>query len=73
MFGGIGFTEIILILVILVVIFGGNKLPGLGEGLGKMIRNFKRASSEPDEIDVTRQAQPPLTSKNNEKEQPPKQ
>ena len=35
------------------LIFGSKKLPEIGGGLGKAIRNFKRASSEPDEIDIT--------------------
>ena len=49
---GIGMQELLLILVIVVLIFGSKKLPESG-GLGKAIRNFKRASSEPDEIDIT--------------------
>ena len=50
---GIGTQEILIILVVVLVIFGANKLPEIGSGLGKAIRNFKRASSEPDEIDIT--------------------
>lgn len=50
---GIGMQELLVILVIVVVIFGAKKLPEIGGGLGKAIRNFKRASSEPDEIDIT--------------------
>lgn len=56
---GIGTQEILVILVVVLVIFGANKLPEIGGGLGKAIRNFKRASSEPDEIDIT-----PKASKN---------
>ena len=48
---GIGMQELLLILVIVVLIFGSKKLPEIGGGLGKAIRNFKRASSEP-EIDI---------------------
>ena len=33
--------------------FGAKRLPEIGGGLGKAIRNFKQASSEPDEIDIT--------------------
>lgn len=51
--GFIGTQEILVILLIVVVIFGAKKLPEIGGGLGKAIRNFKRASSEPDEIDIT--------------------
>ena len=50
---GIGMQELLLILVIVVLIFGSKKLPEIGGGLGKAIRNFKRASWEPDEIDIT--------------------
>jgi sec-independent protein translocase protein TatA len=39
--GGLGFPEIMVILVIALVIFGPSRLPGLGEGLGKAIRGFK--------------------------------
>lgn len=50
---GIGMQEILIILVIAIVIFGAKKLPEIGGGLGKAIRNFKRSSTEPDEIDIT--------------------
>jgi sec-independent protein translocase protein TatA len=50
---GLGFQELIIILVIALVFFGGKKLPEVGSGLGKAIREFKRGSSEPAEIDVT--------------------
>ena len=44
--GRIGMPELLIILVILVVIFGANKLPELGRGIGKGIRNFKEATRE---------------------------
>jgi len=50
---GLGFQELIIILVIALVIFGGKKLPEVGSGLGKAIREFKRGTSDPAEIDVT--------------------
>jgi len=50
---GLGVTELIIILVIVVVVFGAAKIPQLGKGLGEGIRNFKKSVSEPDEIDVT--------------------
>lgn len=49
----VGPTQILLILLIVLVIFGAKKLPEIGGGLGKAIRNFRKASLEPDEIDVT--------------------
>lgn len=50
---GIGMTELLILLLIALVIFGANKLPEIGAGLGKAIKNFKKASTEPDEIDIT--------------------
>jgi len=50
MFGGIGMIELIVILVIVLIIFGAKKLPQIGEGLGKGIRNFKKATKEKEEI-----------------------
>jgi len=41
MLGPIGVTELVIILVIIVILFGVNKLPKLGKGLGEGIRNFK--------------------------------
>jgi sec-independent protein translocase protein TatA len=41
MFGTLGLPELVIILVIVIVIFGVNKLPKLGKGLGEGIRNFK--------------------------------
>ncbi len=52
---GFGTQEILIILVIALVVFGAPKLPEIGNGLGKAIRNFKRASTEPDEVDITPQ------------------
>ncbi len=45
---GIGMSELIIILVIILIIFGAGKLPELGSGLGKAIRNFKSATDEPE-------------------------
>ncbi|KAF0250119.1 MAG: hypothetical protein FD167_476 [bacterium] len=49
MFGMFGPTELIVIGVILVVLFGGKKIPELASGLGAGIRNFKKAMSEDEE------------------------
>jgi len=47
---GMGPTELIIILVILLVLFGGAKLPGLAKGLGQSIKEFKKSSrDEPEE------------------------
>ena len=43
---GIGMPELILILVIVLIIFGAGKLPEIGAGIGKGIKNFKKAIHE---------------------------
>lgn len=50
---GIGMPELLIILVIIFIIFGAGKLPEIGSALGKGIKNFKKASNEQNEIDVT--------------------
>ena len=50
MFGGkLGMGELLVILVIVLVLFGANKLPQLGKGLGEGIRSFKKSFSGEDE------------------------
>ncbi|MBP9087856.1 MAG: twin-arginine translocase TatA/TatE family subunit [Kofleriaceae bacterium] len=53
-----GMGELIIILLIVLVIFGASKLPGIGAALGKSIRNFKQSSngSADDEIEVKKTA-----------------
>ncbi len=50
---GIGFPELLVILVVCLLIFGPGKLPEIGEALGKGIRDFQRALKKPPEIEVT--------------------
>ena len=50
---GIGTSELLIILGIVVVLFGARRLPELGSGMGQAIRNFKSGLSGKDEIDVT--------------------
>ncbi|HVN38478.1 MAG TPA: twin-arginine translocase TatA/TatE family subunit [Myxococcota bacterium] len=50
---GIGSSELLVILAIVVVLFGARRLPELGTGVGKAIRNFKAGLSGKDELDVT--------------------
>ena len=49
---GLGIWELLVILLLVLILFG-RKLPELGDGLGKGIRNFRKSFREPDEIDVT--------------------
>ncbi|UCE27861.1 MAG: twin-arginine translocase TatA/TatE family subunit [Candidatus Coatesbacteria bacterium] len=46
MFGSIGVPEILLILLVILILFGARRLPEIGKGLGKGIREFKKASRE---------------------------
>lgn len=60
---GLGIGELALILVIVLIIFGAGKLPDIGEGLGRGIRNFRKQMKAPDEIDITPKAEPPKAEK----------
>jgi sec-independent protein translocase protein TatA len=51
----LGTTEIIMILVIVVLLFGPSKLPGLGKSVGEAIRGFKQSLNAPDEKPASRQ------------------
>lgn len=53
MIGGLGVPELLVILVIVLIIFGANKLPQIGEGIGKGIRNFKKGIKDREEVDIT--------------------
>ena len=44
--GSLGFPELVVILVIVILIFGANRLPEIGRGIGKGIRNFKDATRD---------------------------
>lgn len=50
---GIGMTELLIILGIVLVIFGAGKLPEIGSGMGKAIGNFRKSVKESNEIDIT--------------------
>ncbi|MBI9075554.1 MAG: twin-arginine translocase TatA/TatE family subunit [Desulfatibacillum sp.] len=53
MLGGIGSTELLIVLGIVIILFGGKKIPEIGAGLGKGIRNFKNATSKKEIDDKT--------------------
>jgi sec-independent protein translocase protein TatA len=57
----LGPTEIILILVVVLLLFGGRKIPELMKGLGQGMREFKKASRLDDEVEKT-----PIESKQQE-------
>lgn len=50
---GLGATELIIILAIVVLLFGARRLPEIGSGLGRAIRGFKEGITGKDAIDVT--------------------
>ncbi len=50
---GLGFGELVIILLIVLVLFGAGRLPEIGEGFGRGIRNFRKQMKAPDEIDIT--------------------
>ncbi|ACY14443.1 twin-arginine translocase TatA/TatE family subunit [Haliangium ochraceum] len=49
-----GLPEMLVILAIVLLIFGAGKLPAIGDALGRSIKNFRRATTPQDEIDVTK-------------------
>lgn len=75
--GDIGGSELILIMVVILIFFGANKIPELARGLGKGIREFKDASSEiRNEFERAGQNTPPPTNPNynaNNQPYPPQQ
>ena len=54
---GLGIPELVIILIVVLIIFGPGKLPALGSGVGNALRNFRKAVSQPDAIDVTPDAE----------------
>ena len=46
---GLGMPELLIILLIVVVVFGASRLPQIGEGVGKMITNFRGSMKKPED------------------------
>ncbi len=46
---GLGMPELLVILLIVVVVFGASRLPQIGEGMGKMITNFRKSTNKKEE------------------------
>ena len=49
----IGMGELVVVLLIVLLVFGASRLPQIGEGVGKAIKNFKRGLNTDDDIDVS--------------------
>jgi sec-independent protein translocase protein TatA len=64
---GLGVGELVLIFLIVLIIFGAAKLPEIGEGLGRGIKNFRKSLKQVDEIDVT-----PAQKPTEENKEPPR-
>ncbi len=65
---GLGLSELVIILAIVLLCVGGRKIPELSRGLGRSIRNFKKGLHEPDAIDITPKEEKTLE----EEKSPPK-
>ena len=50
---GLGWMELLLILIIVLIVFGAGKLPQLGEGVGKAVKGFKKSVFEPEPQQLT--------------------
>ena len=48
---GLGFQELLIILVLALLFMGGKKLPEIASGMGKAVREFKRATADPEPLD----------------------
>jgi sec-independent protein translocase protein TatA len=64
----LGFWELMIILVIVLLIFGAGKLPQIGDALGRSIKNFKRAAQGQNEIDVSKKSEIEVSKKPEEAE-----
>jgi sec-independent protein translocase protein TatA len=61
---GLSFTHLLLIAIVLLLLFGPSRLPGLGKGIGEAIRGFKKGLHGDDEIDVTHSLEAPRRGEN---------
>ena len=58
---GLGFQELLIILLIVLVLFGGKKLPEIAGGLGRAVREFKRTTAAPETPDAPGHHLPPAS------------
>ena len=67
---GIGFPELMIILVIIMIIFGAGKLPEIGSAFGNSIKNFKKSMKEAEEIQEATNLESTETSEDSEGSEP---
>ena len=67
---GIGFPELMIILVIIMIIFGAGKLPEIGSAFGNSIKNFKKSMKEAQEIQEATNLESTETSEGSEASEP---
>ena len=61
---GIGFPELMIILVIIMIIFGAGKLPEIGSAFGNSIKNFKKSMKDAEEIEEAANLESPAVEEN---------
>ncbi len=71
MFGNLGFGEIMMILVVLLLVFGARRLPEIGSSFGKGIREFKRSLTDTQDAIAGRPKQEDGASQNRQLDGPP--
>ena len=64
----IGATEIILICAVILLIFGGKKLPEMMKGMGKGVKSFKEGMNEPTEAEINRRVEEEIQRRADEKQ-----
>ena len=70
---GLGFSELVVLLVVVLLLFGPSRLPQLMESIGKSIQSLRKGLREPPEIDVTpRENDSPPASESGTNQDPPK-
>ena len=67
---GIGFPELMIILVIIMIVFGAGKLPEIGSAFGNSIKNFKKSMKEAEEIQEAANLESTETSEGSEGSEP---
>jgi sec-independent protein translocase protein TatA len=68
--GNIGVTEILLIALVALLLFGAGRIADIGKGLGQGIKNFKQGIKEADEIDAEKKDKPATTTAAKEDDAP---